>query len=283
MTTSEKIAAPGLFKMLLEGRAPWEFGATLATWPLMQYALRDIPRGDGHPVIVFPGLAASDFSTAPLRTFLHRIGYVPHGWHQGINLGPREGVVEIAAEQVLKVFQNTGEPVSLIGWSLGGIYARELAKQVPHAVRTVVTLGTPFAGSPSATNAWWLYQIANGKQSVNEAVQTGLKESPPVPTSSVYSKTDGIVAWQCSIQEAAHAKAPFENIELVASHFGIGFNALAWYVVADRLGQATGAWKPFDRTGMARYFYQSSPASNDAVAQSGTKAANAPKAKSSRA
>jgi pimeloyl-ACP methyl ester carboxylesterase len=255
MTTSEKIAAPGLIKLLLEGRAPWEFGATLATWPLMQYALRDVPRGDGHPVIVFPGLAASDFSTTPLRTFLQRIGYKPHGWHQGINLGPRQGVVEIAAEHVQRVFQQSGEPVSLVGWSLGGVYARELAKQVPNAVRSVITLGTPFAGNPSATNAWWLYQLANGKNSVDAAVQTGLKESPPVPTSSVYSKTDGIVAWQCSIQDPAHAKAPTENIELMASHFGIGFNALAWYVIADRLGQAPSDWKPFNRSGMAKYFY----------------------------
>jgi pimeloyl-ACP methyl ester carboxylesterase len=280
MTTSEKIAAPGFFKMLLEGRAPWEFGATLATWPLMQYALREVPKGDGHPVIVFPGLAASDFSTTPLRTFLQRIGYKPHGWHQGINLGPRSGVVEIAAEQVLKVFEQTGEPVSLIGWSLGGVYARELAKQVPHAVRSVVTLGTPFSGPPAATNAWWLYQLANGKQSIDAVLQQGLKESPPVPTSSVYSKTDGIVAWQASIQDAALAKAPFENIELIASHFGIGFNALAWYVIADRLGQAPGAWQPFDRTGMARYFYQSSEASNDSTLETATKSV---KAKKSRA
>jgi pimeloyl-ACP methyl ester carboxylesterase len=268
MTTSEKIAAPGFFKLLLEGRAPWEFGATLATWPLMQYALREIPKGDGHPVIVFPGLAASDFSTTPLRTFLQRMGYQAHGWHQGINLGPRNGVVEIAAEQVQKVFERTGEPVSLIGWSLGGIYARELAKQVPHAVRSVVTLGTPFSGPPSATNAWWFYQLANGKHSVDEALQNGLKESPPVPTSSVYSKSDGIVAWQASIQDAAHAKAPFENIELIASHLGIGFNSLAWYVIADRLGQAPGAWKPFDRTGMARYFYQSSTVSKTSSKES---------------
>jgi pimeloyl-ACP methyl ester carboxylesterase len=254
--TTEKIAAPGLMKMLLEGRAPWEFGATLATWPLMQYALRDIPKGDGHPVIVFPGPAASDFSTAPLRTFLQRIGYQAHGWHQGINMGPRKGVVEIAAEQVEAVFKRTGQPVSLIGWSLGGIYARELAKQVPKAVRCVTTLGTPFAGTPEATNAWWFYQLANGKLSVDEGTQAGLKESPAVPTTSVYSKSDGIVAWQCSIQEAEHAQAEFENIELMASHFGIGFNALAWYVLADRLGQVPGDWKAFDTSGMAKYFYR---------------------------
>ncbi len=256
MTTSEKIAAPGLIKLLLEGRAPWEFGATLATYPLLQYALRDVVRGDGHSVIVFPGLAASDISTTPLRTFLQRIGYAPHGWHQGINLGPREGVVEIAAEQVQKVYEQSGRQVSLIGWSLGGIYARELAKLVPHAVRNVMSLGTPFAGPPSATNAWWLYQLANGKNSVDHALQAGLREAPPVPTTSVFSKSDGIVAWQCSVQDAKFTQSPFENIELIASHFGIGFNPLAWYLLADRLSQTQEAWEPFAVPKLAQHFYQ---------------------------
>jgi pimeloyl-ACP methyl ester carboxylesterase len=256
MTSSSKIAAPSIFKMMMEGRAPWEFGATLATWPLMQYALKNVPQGDGHAVVVFPGLAANDFSTVPLRGFLQKLGYQPHGWHQGVNLGPRQGVIEIAAEQVAKIYNSTGKPVSLIGWSLGGIYARELAKQMPEKIRGVMTLGTPFAGPPSATNAWWIYQLANGKHSIDETLQLSLKDSPPVPTSSVYSKSDGIVAWQCSVQEAAHAGADFENIELIASHFGIGFNPLAWYVIADRLAQQNGAWRPFDRAGLGKYLYK---------------------------
>jgi pimeloyl-ACP methyl ester carboxylesterase len=256
ISQTKQIAAPSIFKIMLESRAPWEFGATLASWPLMRYALKDIARGDGHSVLVFPGLAASDLSTVPLRAFLQKIGYEAHGWHQGMNLGPRQGVVEIAAEQVSKLYQASGKPVSLIGWSLGGIYARELAKQMPDKVRGVMTLGTPFAGPPSATNAWWIYQLANGKHSIDPTLQQSLKESPPVPTSSVYSRSDGIVAWQCSIQDQAHAPAAFENIELVASHFGIGFNPLAWYVIADRLAQQSGAWRPFNRTGLAKYLYK---------------------------
>lgn len=257
-SASERIAAPNLFKLLLESRAPWEYGMTLATWPFMHYALRDVNRGDGHPVVVFPGLAATDLTTTPLRTFLSKIGYDAHPWFQGINLGPRPGVLEIATEQVEKIFKATGKQVSLVGWSLGGIYAREIAKLLPHAVRNVITLGTPFEGSPDSTNAFWLYKLANGKSPVDEALRESLKTSPPVPTTSIYSKTDGIVAWQCSIQSRERASAEFENIELIASHFGIGFNAFTWYVIADRLSQTPGHWNKFNSKGLGKLFYENS-------------------------
>ena len=258
--SSEHIAPPNLFKVLLEGRAIWEYGMTLATWPFMHYALSDVHRGDGHPVVVFPGLAATDLTTTPLRAFLSKIGYDAHPWLQGINLGPRPGVLEIATEQVERIFKTTGKKVSVVGWSLGGIYAREIAKLAPHAVRNVITLGTPFEGSPDATNAFWLYKLANGKSPVDNALRESLKTSPPVPTTSIYSKSDGIVAWQCSIQSAKRASAEFENIELIASHFGIGFNALAWYVIADRLSQVEGEWKKFDinSKGVGKFFYENS-------------------------
>ena len=124
----------------------------------------------------------------------------------------------------------------LIGWSLGGIYAREVAKALPHLVRGVITLGTPFTGHPRATTAWRLYELAAGHKIETHPRRGRLHEAPPVPTTSVYSRSDGVVAWQCSVQDArCSAHGEVENIEVVASHFGLGMNPAALYAIADRL------------------------------------------------
>ncbi len=239
----KQIPAPGMALLALELRAFWEFGAVLPAWPALQRA----SAGDGHPVIVFPGLAASDTSTVPLRKYLSSLGYDVQGWQLGSNFGPRAGVLDDIKERVLATHAQHGRKVSLVGWSLGGIYAREIAKELPQCVRCVITLGTPFSGGPRSTNAWRLYEMVSGREIEREADQFELDKAPPVPTSSVYSKSDGIVAWQSSIQSAApglgHKQT--ENIEVLASHFGIGLNPSAWWAVADRLSQAEAAWKPF--------------------------------------
>jgi pimeloyl-ACP methyl ester carboxylesterase len=143
--------------------------------------------------------------------------------------------------------------VSLIGWSLGGIYARELAKDSPKDVRQVITLGTPFTGHPKATNAWRLYELVTGHRIGAPEIHEPLRLPPPVPTTSIYSRTDGVVAWQCSVERhSAHS----ENIEVEASHFGIGLNPLAWYAIGDRLAQPEGQWQHFDRTGSLRWLYR---------------------------
>jgi pimeloyl-ACP methyl ester carboxylesterase len=138
--------------------------------------------------------------------------------------------------------------VTLIGWSLGGVYARELAKEMPDKVRGVITLGSPFAGPPKSTNAWRIYELTSGRDIEREHGQFDLPTAPPVPTTSIYSRSDGIVAWQGSIQEPHHAQT--ENIEVIASHIGLGLNPSAWWAVADRLAQPEGKWQPFDRTGL---------------------------------
>jgi pimeloyl-ACP methyl ester carboxylesterase len=235
--------APGMGLLALEFRAFWEFGAVLPAWPALQQA----SRGDGHSVIVFPGLVASDTSTFPLRRYLESLGYGVMGWQQGNNFGPRAGVLDSIKRMVLEAAHQSGGKVSLVGWSLGGVYAREIAKELPDAVRCAITLGTPFAGGPRSTNAWRLYEMVSGRSIDREADNFELEKAPPVPTTSVYSKTDGIVAWQGSIQSDApgigHAQT--ENIEVLASHFGIGLNPSAWWAVADRLAQPEGQWKQF--------------------------------------
>ena len=240
------VRPPGLIRLALEFRAPWEMGSLFLSWPVLQRA----PQGDGHAVIVFPGLSAGDTTTLPMRQFLTGRGYQVHGWKQGLNLGPREGVLENAKKQLEEAYAATGRKVSLVGWSLGGIYARELAKQMPELVRCAITLGTPFAASPRSTNAWRIYQLACGRDVEREVQNYRLAEAPPVPTTSIFTRSDGVVAWQGSIQSARLGHARTENIEVIASHIGIGVNPSALWALADRLAQQEGQWQRFTRPTM---------------------------------
>ena len=248
------VQAPGLFKIMMEARAPFEYAASLAMAPWLLSA----PRGDGHPVLVYPGLMASDLSTRPLRRLLRALGHDVHGWQQGRNLGPRDGQLDRALQRILELHRETGRKLSLVGWSLGGIYARELAKQAPDAVRCVVTLGTPFAGHMHASNARRSFDWLQRRRQVQRpttaasadsaaatsptAVRRELHVAPPVPTTSIFSRSDGVVAWQSSVQAAG---ALTESIEVRASHIGLGVNPIALRALADRLAQPEGAWQPF--------------------------------------
>lgn len=248
--SATRLQAPGPWLLMLEGRAPWEWAALLAALPW----LRRLPPGDGHPVLVFPGLGASDITTLPLRHFLRGCGYTPYPWRQGFNFGPRHGVLDATRAMVAQAAERHREKVSLIGWSLGGVYAREIAKEQPGHVRCVITLGTPFAGHPRATNAWRFYELVSGQHTDDDELLALLREPPPVPTTSIYSKTDGIVAWQCSLNDPAHPLA--ENVEVHASHIGMGMNPLALYAIADRLAQDPAHWRRFDAQGARRWFFR---------------------------
>ena len=243
------IRAPSALLLALEGRAPWEFAASIAATPL----LRRLPRGDGHRVLVLPGLAANDLTTLPMRTFLKDRGYDALPWEQGLNLGPRPGVLEALRERVKALHAVDGARTSLVGWSLGGVYARELAKEMPEAIRCVVTLGSPFSGPPTATNAYWLFERVSGHPHPDARMLAALREAPTVPTTSIYSRTDGVVAWQCSLNPAGPLT---ENIEVFASHVGLGLNPLAMIAIADRLAQDPLRWKPFDTTGLRGLFFK---------------------------
>jgi pimeloyl-ACP methyl ester carboxylesterase len=239
---------PAPMLVAMEARVWWELGASIALYPM----LRQAPRGDGHSVIVFPGLAASDMSTLPLRVYLGEHGYKPHGCGLHLNLGSREGALERSLEHVRKVRRASGRKVSLVGWSLGGIQAREIAKLIPQDVRCVITLGSPFTGSAKANHAWRLYEMASGDCLDDMPMLERVRAAPPVPTTSIFSRTDGIVAWQCCVQERGVGA---ESIEVMASHSGIGMNPVAWYALADRLAQRDGAWQPFHRDGWRRWLF----------------------------
>jgi hypothetical protein len=246
-----QMRAPGALLLALEGRAPWEFAASVAAAPW----LRRLPRGDGHRVLVMPGLAANDLTTLPMRTFLKDRGYQPAPWELGLNLGPRAGVLDAIRERVRALHAQGGGKISLLGWSLGGVYAREIAKEMPELVRCVITLGSPFSGPPQATNAYWLFERVSGHPHPDAATLAAMRLAPPVPTTSIYSRTDGIVAWQCSLNPPGPLA---ENVEVHASHLGLGLNPLAMMAIVDRLAQDPANWKPFEASGLRRWFFKTS-------------------------
>jgi pimeloyl-ACP methyl ester carboxylesterase len=217
--------------------------------------LRRSPRGDGQPVLLLPGFTAGDRSTAVLRRFLGRQGFSPHPWLQGLNLGPRDGLPEKLARRLVELYERYQRPVSLVGWSLGGVYARELAKRLPERVRQVVTLGSPFANVARASNASRLFDLLSRRapSASRRAAAAALAEPPAVPTTSIFTKTDGVVHWSTCIEtETDHT----ENIEVPGSHCGLGLNPLVLYAVAERLSQAEGRWQPFEYEGWRRIFYR---------------------------
>ena len=248
--TAQTMRPPSRILMFLEGRAIHELGAFLGALPLLSLA----PRGDGHPVLVLPGLVASDASTRPLRSFLMNKGYAVSGWRQGRNYGLRPGVQHGVVNLVRELSDTHRRKISVVGWSLGGLYARQLAKMMPDRVRQVITLGSPFAGDPRSTNAWRVYEMASGRRANEEDRRFGgaLAEPPPVPTTAIFSRTDGICAWQGCVERTS---AKSESIEVESSHCGMGHHPAVVYAVADRLAQPEGQWKPFDRSGWRALVY----------------------------
>src|SRR5258707_3115499 len=155
--TAQTLRPPSRTVIFMETRAFHEFGAFLGGLPMLSLA----PKGDGHPVLVLPGLVASDTSTRPLRSFLKGRGYAVSGWRQGRNLGLRDGVQHAMQDLVQELSDRHGGKISLVGWSLGGLYARQLAKLMPDQVRSLITLGSPFAGDPKSTTAWRVSGMAS--------------------------------------------------------------------------------------------------------------------------
>ena len=206
-------------------------------------------RGDGHRVIVYPGLGASAWTTWRLRSSLDAAGFSTADWGFGLNRGPRGSLqkyLERLGAAVESESERDGRKVSLVGWSLGGIFAREIARVVPHAVRQVITLGSPFAAEADATHAGWLYRLLSGAEPPQSRRQLrDLRRPVPVPSSSIYSKSDGIVPWQGCLQKEGTLA---ENIEMPGvSHLGMGTHRAVLALVAERLAQPEGRWKPLKR------------------------------------
>jgi len=241
---SSRLRPPGLALMLAEARGILEFNASLLLAPLLMRA----PRGDGHPVLALPGFLASDLSMAPLRRYLAELGYDAHAWRMGRNIGGVTKMRAVLRTRLAEIYTASGRKVSVVGWSLGGVYARDLALQAPDMVRSVITLASPFANDVRATNATRLYEALSGERvGDNPELEQAIAGDLPVPVTSIYSRTDGIVNWRtCLLRPSDTA----ENIEVhLASHVGIGVNPAALWAIADRLAQGEGQFSPFDRSG----------------------------------
>lgn len=256
--TSSKIAPKGLAQLGLSRKGPALFwtlteggraSMEMTSFIMLRRLMKHLPKGDGHPVIVFPGFIASDRSTKPMRKLLGDLGYITYGWGLGRNLKFNDRREAKMNALLKKTYDAHGRKVSLIGWSLGGVFAREVAKSNPDMVRSVISLGSPISGELDHSNARRLYEWLNGKPDGEMKDRLGtIAEAPPVPTTSIYTKTDGIVAWKGSIQRPG--KTPSENICVPASHIGLGVNPLVMYALADRLAQAEGQWAPFEADGL---------------------------------
>ncbi len=242
---------PSPFWALAEGRAIFEFGAFYMT----RGYLSTLKGGDGHAVMVLPGFMASNSSTAPMRRLLKRLGYDAHGWDSGRNVRIDNALVERLRTQVTRLHEESGGKVSLIGWSLGGVLARELTKMHPELVRTVISLGSPISDDRNHTNARRLFEFFNGEEPevLKDGNFEGLNDAPPVPTTSILTKTDGVVHWRGSVQHPADT--PTENIEVYASHIGLGVNPSVMIAIADRLRQEEGSWKPFEPSLAQRWMF----------------------------
>lgn len=220
---------PGLW------RAARELGAALELPRLAWRArfLLSLPRGAGAPVMVLPGFGAGDASTAILRAFLRRLDYDARGWGLGRNRGDVPGLLPHILERAEALGAERGQPLRLVGWSLGGVLAREVARERPELVERVVTLGSPVVGGPKYTLAAPFYR----RQGVDlDALELQIAEREKLaiecPITAIYSRLDGVVAWRACIDRSSPA---VRHVEVETSHTGLGFSAEVYELVARAL------------------------------------------------
>jgi pimeloyl-ACP methyl ester carboxylesterase len=170
----------------------------------------------GDPVLVIPGFLATDRTTMALRKALARAGWRVHGWGMGWNLGVKADTLDALEARVDRM--GVKKPVLIVGWSLGGLYARELARQCPNRVRAVVTLGSPFSGDAHQNNVWQLYELVAGHK-VDQPPIPRILEKPPVPSLAIWSRRDGIIAPRAAYGLEGERD---EAVELDSAHMAFG-------------------------------------------------------------
>ena len=252
---------PDLLYSLTEWRALLE----LATLPYTVPWLMTAPRGDGHPVLLLPGFMADEGTLAPLKLFLRQRGYDVQSWGFGRNIGFQPQHASALEQKIRYLHHQSGRKVSLVGWSLGGVFALYGAHQAPECVRSVITLGSPVSvdaaeGSRSPPVLKTLYRLVAHPQGPNahslqpRAKKLRERQPLPVPMSCLYSLSDGVVPPQEATIDGDPTR--HENVRVPGSHSGLGFNAMVFYIVADRLAQAEGGWLPFKPQGWVGAVYR---------------------------
>jgi pimeloyl-ACP methyl ester carboxylesterase len=238
----DRLHKPSKLLMLLESRVVYDAAGMIPLLGLKRF----LPAGDGHPVLVLPGFLASSRSTRPLRRFLADLGYRAHRWKLGSNLGYSSRLHDGMRRRVEELVKRYGMRISLVGWSLGGVYARELAREMPEIVRQVISMGSPFRAHPSSTNLQRVFELFSeiGYEDIPKEFLRDMHLPPPVPTSALYTRGDGVVAWQSTVELSD--RPDVENIHVGGTHLGLGFNPRALFAIADRLSQPEGQWSRFD-------------------------------------
>jgi pimeloyl-ACP methyl ester carboxylesterase len=230
------------------------------------------PEGNGQPVLVIPGFLATDNSTYVLRRYLKGQRFNVYGWDMGRNPGLRDDIYRKLEERVVELYGQHQEKISLVGWSLGGIYARTLAHRVPEYVRQVVTLGSPFhlEHPKSASDVdiagpiMKIYERLNPNVAYDELLngEPVWESPPPVPSTSIYSESDGIAAWRYCVDPI---NPHTENLRIIGSHTGMTHNPMIYYAISERLSQLENQWRPFDAQWMHRFFYRKAANADDSV------------------
>jgi hypothetical protein len=190
---------------------------------LVRHFAKRGPRGplDGEPVLVIPGFLCSDETTLALRKELAAAGFRVHGWKLGWNLGAKADTLERIRERVESLGHN--KPILIVGWSLGGIYAREFARHYPELVRAVVTLGSPFSGDPHQNNVWQLYEWV-AKHKVDDPPIPRITDKPPVPHLAIWSRLDGLIAPRAA-RGLPHERD--KEVEVAVHHMAFGVSTKA--------------------------------------------------------
>jgi pimeloyl-ACP methyl ester carboxylesterase len=244
--------APPTRLLLTEpARAGLELAGAVAVAPLLAAE----HRGDGHAVLVLPGLLGGDPSTLLLRRYLRWLGYAVSGWQLGANVGPTDAVVNGLRDRLTTLADTSGQRVSLVGWSLGGLYAHELARRSPGSVRQVVTLGSPvrLVRRRARATSQLFDRVSHLHVAPSVAPRVWSEAGPlRVPATAVYTRHDGVVPWEACRLPAAKRR---ENIEVHGSHSGLAHNPLVLHLLADRLAQPEGSWRPFRPGLLVRHLY----------------------------
>ena len=223
-------AKPSLLSSLREMGTPLEF----LKFPLMTASLFSAPRGDGRRIVLLPGFTSPELAMQPLTTYLSFLGYDASTWGLGFNGGDVDGLTEKFGVGIEKMANQNDEPVTLIGWSLGGVIARETARLFSDSVREIITMGSPLIGGPKYTSVGAIYSRLNSldedafEQEIHERNLLGLKQ----PITAIYSKSDGVVGWKAAIDVYNDQT---NHIEVRSTHFGLGVNSKVWRIVADTL------------------------------------------------
>jgi len=233
MSNSQIIQRPSLLLFITEGlRSIYERANSVK----FRQEFEPQTKGDEHPVLVIPGFLAGELSTKPLRDFVKKIGYTTYDWNLGRNYGRLEDI-ETLINQIDELYNDHQQKITLIGWSLGGVYAREIAKRKPRFIRQVITLASPFKGLNKSNYAKWAYWLLNGKNAddLDPDLLASIPRPAPIPTTAIYSKKDGIVPWSLCLED--EKKDLHQNIEVDSAHLGMGFDKEVLELIANLLSQ----------------------------------------------